>query len=143
MLLYMASRAQLVDEVIRPALKSGNVVVGDRFLLANVVYQGHGGGLDPNDIWQVGRVATAGLMPDLTVLLDVPTEVAKARVGEARDRMEDHPDDYRARVRAGFLHEARSCPWPVVVVDGSVSPDEVAERIRIEVERVLGPCARS
>src|SRR6186713_2549405 len=64
MLLYMASRAQLVEEVIRPALAAGKTVVCDRFLLANVVYQGHAGGLDVSSLWQVGAVATDGLSPD-------------------------------------------------------------------------------
>src|SRR6516225_2853775 len=64
-LLFMASRAQLIAEVIRPALDAGQVVICDRFLLANVVYQGHAGGLDPDEIWQVGRLSTGGLEPDL------------------------------------------------------------------------------
>src|SRR5438874_12648640 len=71
-LLFMASRAQLVEEVIRPALARGEVVVSDRFTLANVVYQGHAGGLNPADLWAVGRVATGGLEPDLTLVFDLP-----------------------------------------------------------------------
>jgi dTMP kinase len=145
MLLYMASRAQLVEEVIRPALAAGRVVVSDRFLLANVVYQGDAGGLPVDEVGQVGRAATGGLLPDLTVLLDVPPDVAKARVGSARDRIEDRPDDYRARVRAGFLRAARDwpagrCPYypaPIVVVDAAGAPGDVTARIRNEVERVL------
>src|SRR5437763_8535069 len=65
-LLFMASRAQLVDEVIRPALAAGHVVISDRFLLANVVYQGHAGGIDPQRLWDVGLFATGGLEPDVT-----------------------------------------------------------------------------
>ena len=83
MLLYMAARAQMVEEVIRPALEQGKTVVSDRYLLANVVYQGYGGGLDVATLWEVGRVATGGLMPDLTIVLDVPAEVAAARHGPA------------------------------------------------------------
>ena len=71
MLLYMASRAQMVEEVIRPALEAGHVVVCDRFLLATIVYQGHAGGLDPSEIAAVGKAATGGLFPDLTIVLDV------------------------------------------------------------------------
>ena len=104
MLLFMASRAQLVEEVIRPALEAGRVVVCDRFMLANIVYQGHAGGLG------VRRVAPdrpgwppASLFPDLTLILDVPPECARARVGPARDRMEDRPAEYHGRVREGFL----------------------------------------
>ncbi len=78
-MLFMASRAQLVEEVIRPALERGEVVVSDRFLLANVVYQGHAGGLKPEDLWAVGRFVTGGLEPDLTLVFDLPPEVAAAR----------------------------------------------------------------
>jgi dTMP kinase len=149
MLLYMASRAQLVDEVVRPALDVGAVVVSDRYLLANVVYQGYAGGLPVEEVAEVGRAATGGLLPDLTLILDVPPEVAKARVGAARDRIEDRPDVYRARVREGFLRAARegrdgSCPYypaPVIVVDASAPADAVTDRIQSEVERAvaLGP----
>src|SRR5216683_6552447 len=78
-LLFMASRAQLTAEVIRPALDAGRDVVADRYLLANVVYQGHAGGLDPEQLWEIGRLATGGLQPDLTVVLDLPVETALAR----------------------------------------------------------------
>ena len=137
MLLYMASRAQLVEEVIRPALGRGEVVVCDRFLLSNVVYQGHAGGLDVDDLWRVGLTATGGLLPDLTLIIDVPTEVAKARIGPGRDRIEDRGDDYRGRVRDGFLLASRDYPAPVVVVDGSADPDDVAIRLQSEVSRAL------
>src|SRR5262245_33629476 len=79
-MLFMASRAQLVDEVIRPALARGEVVVSDRFTLANVVYQGHASRvMRPEDLWAVGRVATGGLEPDLTLVFDLPVEVGLAR----------------------------------------------------------------
>jgi dTMP kinase len=143
MLLYMASRAQLVEEVIRPALQAGKFVVCDRFLLANVAYQGHAAGLPVADLWDVGRVATGGLMPDLTLLLDVSPELAMERVGKPRDRMEDHPEEYRRRVRAGFLEAARSYRWPLVIVDASRGPDDVALTLQSEVARALGSRARS
>jgi dTMP kinase len=142
MLLFMASRAQLVEEVIRPALEAGRVVISDRFLLANIVYQGDAGGLSVAEIGQVGRASTGGLLPDLTLLLDVDPRVARARVGAARDRFEDRPDDSHARVRDGFLRAARAgsrpeYPGPIVVIDASADPDTVFERIRSEVERAL------
>src|SRR5262245_27780324 len=90
-LLFMASRAQLVAEVIRPALEAGRVVLSDRFLLANVVYQGHAGGLDVEQLWQVGALSTGGVEPDLTLLLDLPLEVALERRGRPADRMESRP----------------------------------------------------
>jgi dTMP kinase len=138
MLLYMASRAQMVDEVIRPALKEGAVVVSDRFLLSNVVYQGYAGGLDPEEIWSVGRSATGGLMPDLTLLLDVSPELASSRVGAPRDRIEDRPEAYRHRVRNGYLEAVKTLSTPYVLIDGSNQPDTVADQIRIEVAHALG-----
>ena len=119
MLLYMAARAQMVEEVIRPALEQGKTVVSDRYLLANVVYQGHGGGLDVATLWEVGRVATGGLMPDLTIVLDVPAEVAAARMARPLDRMEQQGAAFHARVRQGFLAEAARSPEKIVVVDAT------------------------
>jgi dTMP kinase len=135
MLLFMASRAQLVEQVIRPALDAGKVVVSDRYLLANVVYQGYVGGLPIDAIWDVGRAATGGLMPDLTLILDVPAEVARARVGGARDRMEDRADG--DRLRAGYLEAVASYPAPIQVIDASGDPDAVARRVQEEVAHAL------
>ena len=130
MLLYMAARAQLVEEVIRPALGNGKTVLCDRYLLANVVYQGHGGGLDVAAIWEVGRMATDGLMPDLTIVLDVPAEVAASRITRPLDRMEKQGDAFHARVREGFLAEAAQAPEKIVVVDAARSVEEVQAEIR-------------
>ncbi len=138
MLLYMASRAQLVEEVIAPALAADSIVVTDRFLLSNVVYQGYAGGLDVDEVWSVGRMATGGLMPDLTLLLDVPPEVAAARVGAPRDRIEERDDSYRRRVRDGYLSARSKMPTPCVLIDASREAGEVEVHIRNEVSRALG-----
>ncbi len=130
MLLYMAARSQMVEEVIRPALEQGKTVVSDRYLLANVVYQGYGGGLDVAMLWEVGRIATAGLMPDLTIVLDVPAEVAAARMARPLDRMEKQGDAFHARVRNGFLTEAAKAPERIVVVSAAGSIEEVQAEIR-------------
>lgn len=106
MLLYMAARAQLVEEVVRPALSAKAIVIADRYLLANVVYQGHAGGLDPREIWEVGRIATQGLLPDCVFLLDMNPDRAGRRMDRPLDRMESQGDQYRERLRAGFLKEA-------------------------------------
>ena len=152
MLLYMASRAQLVDTVIRPAIEAGRVVVTDRFLLSNLVYQGFAGGLGVEPVGRVGLVATGGILPDLTVVLDVPLSVGKGRTGPARDRIEDRPDDYHERVRSGFLKAAEDACGPggcsyyparVVLVDASGDRDAVAERIRKEVTDALALDPRS
>jgi dTMP kinase len=116
MLLYMASRAQLVEQVIRPALSDGRIVVSDRFLLANVVYQGYAGGLDIDDLWRVGGVAVGGVQPDVTVVLDMPVEAAARRICRQPDRMESRGLAFMERVRQGFLAEAAR-RTDVVVVD--------------------------
>jgi dTMP kinase len=136
-LLFMASRAQLVHEVIRPALDAGRIVVSDRFLLANVVYQGHARGLDVEQLWQVGRLSTGGLEPDLTLVLDLPVEDALARRGRATDRLESRGREYQQRVREGFLAEARRRPERVRVVDARPSLAEVHEAVWHEVSHVL------
>ena len=137
MLLYMAARAQLAEEVIRPALARDVTVVSDRYLLANVVYQGYGGGLDVDTLWEVGRVATGGLLPDLSIVLDMPSQKAAARLDRQLDRMEQQGDDFHARVRQGFLDEAARQPGRIVVVDAAQSIDRVHGEIRGAVGRVL------
>jgi dTMP kinase len=129
MLLYMAARAQLVDEVIRPALDANKIVVSDRYLLANVVYQGHAGGLPVESVWQVGQVATDGVRPDCIFLLDVPIESADRRLNRARDRMESQGDDYRQRLRDGFLAEASVPDSRIHVIDASLPIEAVQQRI--------------
>jgi dTMP kinase len=129
MFLFMASRAQLVDEVIRPAVAAGQVVVSDRFLLANVVYQGHAGGLDPQRIWDIGQTATGGLLPDLTLVLDLPVEFALERRKATADRLESRDLDFHRRVRDGFLTEARLRPDRIRVVDAQPDIETVHKAI--------------
>ncbi|MFN4259036.1 MAG: dTMP kinase [Gemmataceae bacterium] len=141
-LLFMASRAQLVQEVIRPALAAGKIVVSDRFLLANVVYQGHAGGIDPEQLWQVGQLATGGLEPDLTLVLDVPLTVAARRRQRPADRLEARAAEYQQSVRDGFLREAQRRPERLRVLDASQPVAVVQEQIRREVLRVLAADSR-
>jgi dTMP kinase len=130
MFLYMAARVQLVEEVIRPALLAGKTVVCDRFLLANVVYQAHAGGLDPADVWQVGRVAVGGIMPDLVFLLDMTAEAASERRGREPDRMEAQGQEFLNRVRAGFLIEAQRDPNTILVVNAARDVETIQNEIR-------------
>ena len=132
-LLFMASRAQLIAEVIRPALDAGQVVISDRFLLANVVYQGHAGGLDPEQLWNVGLFGTGGLEPDLTFVLDLPLDVSVARRKKSADRMESRDQEYYARVRAGFLAEAERRPERIRVIDATPDADQIQARLRQEI----------
>jgi dTMP kinase len=132
MLLYMAARAQLVEEVIRPALDSGKLVVSDRYLLANVVYQGHAGGLHVGEILHVGRVATGGIQPDCVFVLDMDPTQADRRFDRPLDRMESQGEEYRARLRQGFLDEAARSGGRIHVIDAS-RPVEV---VRADIWRI-------
>jgi dTMP kinase len=137
-LMFMASRAELVERVIRPALARGEVVISDRFLLANVVYQGHAGGLDPADLWTIGRFSTGGVEPDLTLVLDLPVEVARARrKPAATDRVESRGDWYFQRVRDGFLFEVANWPDTHRVIDASGTAEEVHESVFARVREHL------
>ena len=138
MLLYMAARSQMVEEIVRPAIERGKTVVSDRYLLSNVVYQAHAGGLDVETVWRVGRVATGGLMPDLTIVLDVPAAAAAERITGQRDRMEQQGDAFHARVRQGFIAEAARRD-DVVVVNAADSIEQVRDNIQAEVNRLFGP----
>ena len=130
MLLYMAARAQLVAEVIRPALARGEWVVSDRYLLANIVYQGHAGGLDPDVVRRVGAVATGGLEPDCVLVLDVDLATAARRLDRPLDKLENRGDEFRARLRAGYLAEAARDPERIAVIDAAAEPEVVAGRLR-------------
>jgi dTMP kinase len=136
-LLFMASRAQLTSEVIRPALAAGHVVVCDRYTLANLVYQGHAGGLDLGQLAAAARLATGGLEPDLTLVLDLPVEAALARRAGRADRLESRELAFHARVRDGFLREAAAHPERIHVVDAAPAVAEVQERICREVAGLL------
>ena len=136
MLLYMAARAQLVVERIRPALDAGGMVVADRFVSSTLAYQLGGDGLSVDDIERVAAVATGGLVPDLTVLLDVPVEQARGRhvakpvlfAGAEQvdlDRIERRPTEYHRRVRQNYLDQAARHPSRHAVVDATRDADAV------------------
>jgi dTMP kinase len=133
-LLFMASRAELVERVVRPALRDGGVVISDRYLLANVVYQGHAGGLDVDTLWTIEHFATGSLSPDLTLVLDLPVDMAVARRSREADRKERPERAYHERVRQGFLAEAAKRPDRIRVIDATPSVDEVQAAIRNAVQ---------
>ena len=131
MLLFMAARAQMVEEVIRPALADGADVLSDQFLLSNIVYQSYAGGVPLYELETVGQIAVGGLRPDLSIVLDVPYEIAVQRIGRraAPDRMELKGEEYHQRVRQGFLTHAATDPSRYVVVDASGTPEEVEKAV--------------
>ena len=136
LLLFLAARAQLVRNVIRPALDAGTWVVSDRFSDSTFAYQGYGRGL-PLDVLRLANdFACEGLRPDLTVLLDVDTETSRARLRKREaatnttaDRIEQAGDAFHARLRQGFLEMAAQEPNRIVTIDASGTPDEVWEKV--------------
>jgi len=135
-LLYAADRAHHVATVVRPALERGDVVVQDRYLDSSVAYQGAGRVLDPEEVRGLSTWATDGLLPDLTILLDLDPAVARGRREgrAAEDRLEAEHDEFHDRVRSAFLALADAEPERFVVVDAGLPPETVAARIRSVVE---------
>ncbi|OGX29255.1 MAG: dTMP kinase [Omnitrophica WOR_2 bacterium RIFCSPHIGHO2_02_FULL_67_20] len=141
-LLFIGGRVALVEERVAPALARGRVVVCDRFHDSTIAYQGYGGGVDPAWLDRLGRRAIGGIVPDLTVLLDVPVERGFARLRRRHDRMERKTRRFHHRVRAGYLKLAKCDPRRFVVVDASRSPRAVQRQIELIVLRrirVLAP----
>jgi dTMP kinase len=141
-LLYAAARAQHVVERIEPALARGEVVLCDRFAASSLAYQGYGRGLDPQWVHEVNARATRGLVPDRTVLLDLPSRAGLSRVAErgAADRLERADAAFHERVREGFLTEAARQPgW--IVVDAARDVDAVAAQVWNELAEMLAPDA--
>jgi dTMP kinase len=138
-LLVAADRAQHVAEVVSPALGAGRWVVTDRFSASTLAYQGYGRGLALDELRSLVTWAAAGLAPDLSVLVDLPPELARARRGAATDRLERLDADFHERVRHGYLDMARSHPAGWVVVDGTPPAPEVAAVVRSAVSERLGP----
>lgn len=137
LLLYFASRAQNVDEVIRPALEAGRTVLCDRFTDSTLVYQGCGRGLDIEVVRDLDRIACRGLQPDLTILIDIDLESSLARakrrnerVGPSESRIDEESGAFHERVRQGYLALAKANPDRIVVIDGTAGIAEVAQRIR-------------
>ncbi|MFF9852925.1 dTMP kinase [Streptomyces litmocidini] len=136
-LLYAADRAEHVDSLVRPALERGAVVLSDRYIDSSVAYQGAGRDLSPTEIARISRWATDGLVPNLTVVLDVSPETARERFTEAPDRLESEPPEFHARVRAGFLALAAADPSRYLVVDAGQEPEAVTTVVRHRLDRML------
>ncbi|MBI3742208.1 MAG: dTMP kinase, partial [Chloroflexi bacterium] len=137
-LLYSAARAQIVAEVIRPALAAGKIVLCDRYADSTLAYQGYGLGLDLNALRAITRFATGNLAPDLTFYFDVPVEVGLARKKQGEvNRLDQKAIAYHQRVRAGFLELVRAEPARWIVVDGLQPVDQVQTQIRAAIEKRL------
>jgi dTMP kinase len=162
MLMFTAARTQLVEEIIRPAMQENKMIVLDRYIFSTVVYQGYAGQLEPDDIWTINRIATNGLMPDATFVLDLPVKLALERLrnrpaeqpvsketrgtkgpeepkGPELDRLESRGEKYFQQVRQGFLREADRWPDRVNVIDANrpvaVIQQEIQELARNYLRR--------
>ncbi len=141
LLLFAAARAQLVREVIAPALIAGKIVLSDRYLDSSTVYQGIARNLAADPVAQINRFAIGNVMPNLTVVIDVPTEVSlkrlKQRASDLPDRMERENIDFYKKVREGYLVLAKGMPERFIVVDGTKSADVIEKKIWSEVKARL------
>ncbi|MEV7864617.1 dTMP kinase [Streptomyces sp. NPDC088124] len=136
-LLYAADRAEHVDSVVRPALERGAIVISDRYIDSSVAYQGAGRDLSPTEIARISRWAADGLVPHLTVLLDVSPETARERFTEAPDRLESESAEFHQRVRTGFLTLAAADPTRYLVVDAGQEPEAVTKVVRHRLDQLL------
>jgi len=140
-LLYAADRSHHIHTLVRPALERGDIVVQDRYLDSSVAYQGAGRVLDPDEVRELSLWGTERLMPDLTVLLDVPASVAKARqAAEDRDydRLEAEAEEFHTRVRESYLALAEAEPERFLVVNGELPIEEIHQVIITRVSDLLG-----
>ena len=141
LLLFTAARAQLVREVIAPAIMRGAIVLSDRFLDSSTVYQGIGRNLAADPVARINRFAVGNVMPDLTVVIDVPTEVSlarlKQRASDLPDRMERENLDFYTKVREGYLVLAQGMPERFLVIDGTKSAESIEKKIWTEVQSRL------
>lgn len=141
LLLFTAARAQVVREVIAPALARGAIVLSDRYLDSSTVYQGIARNLAPGPVSDINQFAVGNVMPDLTIVIDVPTEVSLARIrqraSDLPDRMERENIAFYTKVREGYLLLAQQWPQRVIVVDGTLSPDALDRKIWSEVQKYV------
>jgi dTMP kinase len=136
-LLYMAARAQMVKEVLQPALHAGKIILCDRFLDSTIAYQGFGNGVDVKVIEQIGLFATKGLKPDLTFLFDIEPGKGLSRTNAKKDRIELRPLDYHERVRQGYLTLAQKEPKRIKVICVDDGKEEIFKRVKVFIDKIL------
>lgn len=141
-LLYAAARAQHVACKIAPALAAGRLVISDRFSDATLAYQGYGRGYNINMLAELNALATGGLVPDLTILLDMPVEQALARIKRPADRMEGEGREFFRRVRRGYLELAARDPRRYCIIDAGQTLMTVHERVLAAVEEKISETIR-
>ncbi|KMM46088.1 thymidylate kinase [Cellulomonas sp. A375-1] len=140
-LLYATDRAHHVASLVRPALARGALVVTDRYLDSSVAYQGSGRDLGADEVERLSLWATGGLLPAVTVLLDVDPDLGRARLTGSPDRLESAGDEFHRRTRQAFLDRAAAEPGRWLVLDGTGDPDSLAQAVRTRVAPLLGLAA--
>lgn len=137
-LLYAAARSQLVEEVIRPALAEGKIIIADRYLDSTMAYQGYGRGLDLEFLEDLNRICTGGLKPDITILLDLdPGEGQKRRIKNVPDRLEQEGLDFQQRIREGYLIIQAREPERIKLLDARQAPETLLEEALQHIEAKL------
>jgi dTMP kinase len=137
-LLYAAARSQLVEEVIRPALAHGKIIIADRYLDSTIAYQGYGRGLDLEFLEDLNRICTGGLKPDVTVLLDIdPLEGQNRRVQNIPDRLEQEGLEFQDRIRAGYLNLQEKEAGRIKLLDARQSPETLVHEAMKHIEEKL------
>jgi dTMP kinase len=128
--LFAAARAELVSRVISPALDAGKAVISDRYVDSSLAYQGFARGLGVDEVYELNRLATGGLLPDVAFILEVDADTSAARVGRNPDRIEREGDDFRRRIAEGYRVVAGRFPDRIVLLDGSRPRDQLHQEIR-------------
>ena len=136
--MFLADRAQHIDVIVNPAIKSGKIVLCDRHTDSSVAYQGYGRRLDIDEIKRLNSIATNGKKPDMTLIFDIDVETSMARVGDTKDRMESAGIEFFNRVRNGYLEIAKQEPNRVKVLDASKSIEEIHKNVIALYEKLNG-----
>lgn len=134
-LLFMASRAELCEQVIRPALARGEVVIADRYALANIAYQGYGSGEPIDTLWTIAGYCTNQLFPSLSIVYDLAVSVTRARRKATPDRLESRSTEYAERVRQGYLSEAAKRPDEIAILNADQTIEELEQQTRHLIRR--------
>ena len=138
--LYLADRAQHIEAKILPALEQGKFVLCDRYVDSTMAYQGYARGLGAEQILELNHIVAQSLLPDLTFVFDVSTEVAGQRVGDKKDRLESETAEFHNKVRKGYLELAKKFPERIVVIDANKSIEEVHKDVILHLESNNSPC---
>ena len=136
--LFLADRAQNIDMIVKPAIEAGKIVLCDRHTDSTIAYQGYGRGIDIERAKMLNKIATSGLVPDLTLVFDIDVETSMARVGVHKDRMESAGIEFHEKVRKGYLEIAKQEPERVKVINSKDSIENIFEQVKILVEKLKG-----